>query len=67
MLETLQKRLPQELCLAGITTMDDANRFLEEALWPAHSGRFARPAEAASSAFVAFAGSLIEAEGRQVA
>ena len=60
MFGTLQKRLPQELRLAGITTMDDANRFLEEVFWPAHNGRFARPAEAAGSAFVAFAGSLAD-------
>ena len=60
MFGTLQKRLPQELRLAGITTMDDANRFLEEVFWPAHNGRFARPAEAAGSAFVAFSGSLAD-------
>jgi transposase len=55
---TLQKRLPQELRLAGITTMDEANHFLKQVFWPAHNACFARPAEAASSAFVAFAGKL---------
>jgi len=55
---TLQKRLPQELRLAGITTMDEANHFLKRVFWPAHNACFARPAEAASSAFVAFAGKL---------
>ena len=30
MFGTLQKRLPQELRLAGIATMAEANRFLEE-------------------------------------
>jgi transposase len=59
MFGTLQKRLPQELRLAGITTMAEANRFLEEVFWPAHNARFARPAEAAGSAFVAFAGSSV--------
>ena len=58
MFGTLQKRLPQELRLAGITTRQDANRFLKEVFWPAHNVRFARPAEAAGSAFVAFAGNL---------
>ena len=57
---TLQKRLPQELRLAGITTMEDANRYLKEVFWPAHNQRFARPAEAAGSAFVAFAGELAD-------
>ena len=36
MFGTLQKRLPQELRLAGITTMEDANRYLKEVFWPAH-------------------------------
>ena len=36
MFGTLQKRLPQELRLAGITTRQDANRFLEEVFWPEH-------------------------------
>ena len=59
MFGTLQKRLPQELRLSGITTGAEANRFLEEVFWPAHNVRFARPAEAAGSAFVAFAGSSV--------
>lgn len=58
MFGTLQKRLPQELRLAGITTMAEANRYLAEVFWPAHNARFARPAAEAGSAFVAFAGSL---------
>ena len=58
MFGTLQKRLPQELRLAGITTMAEANRFLEEVYLPAHNARFARPAEAVGAAFVSFAGDL---------
>ena len=58
MFGTLQKRLPQELRLAGIATMAEANRFLKEVFWPAHNARFARPAEDSGSAFVAFAGKL---------
>jgi hypothetical protein len=56
MFGTLQKRLPQELRLAGITSMADANRFLAETFWPAHNARFASPAEAPADAFVPFAG-----------
>jgi len=55
MFGTLQNRLPQELRLNGITTMDEANRFLKETFLPAHNARFARPAEDAGSAFVPFA------------
>ena len=58
MFGTLQKRLPQELRLAGIATMAEANRYLKEVFWPAHNARFARPAADAGSAFVAFAGTL---------
>ena len=58
MFGTLQKRLPQELRLAGISTMEDANRYLKEVFWPAHNARFTVPAEDTGSAFVAFAGIL---------
>ncbi len=60
MFGTLQKRLPQELRLAGVTTMEDANRFLAETFWPAHNARFATPAAEAGSAFVLFAGDLAD-------
>ena len=36
MFGTLQKRLPQELRLAGITDMVEANRFLKEVFLPQH-------------------------------
>ena len=55
---TLQKRLPQELRLAGITTMDEANRFLRETFLADHNARFAIRPEAPGSAFVPFAGKL---------
>lgn len=58
MFGTLQKRLPQELRLAGITGMAEANRFLKEVYLPQHNARFATPAEADGSAFVPFAGAL---------
>ena len=40
MFGTLQKRLPQELRLAGITDMVEANRFLKEVFLPQHNARF---------------------------
>ena len=52
MFGTLQKRLPQELRLAGITEIDEANRFLKEVYLPQHNARFALPAEVEGSAFV---------------
>ena len=60
MFGTLQKRLPQELRLAGITDMAKANRFLKEVYLPQHNARFAVPADADDTAFVAFAGALDE-------
>jgi transposase len=57
---TLQKRLPQELRLAGITTIEAANRFLAERFVPDHNARFALAAAEAGSAFVPFAGDLAE-------
>ena len=58
MFGTLQKRLPQELRLKGITTMDEANRFLREEYLARHNARFAILPEGEGSAFVPFAGSL---------
>ena len=58
MFGTLQNRLPQELRTHGITTIEEANRFLGETFVPHHNARFARPAEDAGSAFVAFTGTL---------
>jgi transposase len=50
---TLQDRLPKELQLAGITTIDAANRFLRETYLPEHNGRFAVTPEHPETAFVA--------------
>ena len=58
MFGTLQKRLPQELRLAGITDMAEANRFLKALYLPLRNARFATPAEGQGSAFVPFAGAL---------
>jgi transposase len=57
---TLQQRLPQELRLAGITTVAAANRFLAERFIAEHNRRFAVAAAESGSAFVPFAGSLAE-------
>jgi hypothetical protein len=53
MFGTLQDRLPKELKRAGITDIEAANRFIAEVYLPEHNARFARPPEAAESAFVA--------------
>ncbi|MCE3248802.1 MAG: putative transposase [Geminicoccaceae bacterium] len=51
-LPTLQDRLPKELALAGITTVEVVNRFLREVYLPEHNARFAEPAAEPASAFV---------------
>jgi len=58
MFGTLQKRLPQELRLAGITDMEEANRFLKQVFIPEHNARFAITPGEPGSAFVPFAGNL---------
>jgi transposase len=50
---TLQDRLPKEFQLAGITTVQAANRFLRETYLPEHNARFAVAPEQPESAFVA--------------
>lgn len=49
---TLQDRLVKELKLAGITTIEEANRFIAEVYLPDHNARFAKPPEQPESAFV---------------
>ena len=58
MFGTLQKRLPQELRLAGISDMAEANRFLRDTFVPQHNARFAIVPEGEGTAFVPFAGAL---------
>lgn len=50
---TLQDRLPKEFRLAGIGTVEAANRWLAEVYIPAHNARFAVAPEQQGSAFVA--------------
>ena len=53
---TLQDRLPKELALAGMATVEDANQFIRDVYIPAHNARFAIKPEQEGSAFVACAG-----------
>lgn len=53
---THQGRLPQELALAGITTMVAANRYLAEVYRPAFNAEFMHPAREEGSAFVPWIG-----------
>jgi transposase len=50
---TLQDRLPKELELAGLITLEAANRFLRETYLPEHNARFAVAPEHPETAFVA--------------
>jgi transposase len=50
---TLQDRLPKELKLAGISTVEAANRWLSETYMAEHNKMFAVAAEQEGSAFVA--------------
>jgi hypothetical protein len=50
---TLQDRLPKELKLVGISTIEAANRWLSETYMAAHNKQFAIDAEQEGSAFVA--------------
>jgi transposase len=55
---TLQDRLPKELALAGIATLEAANRWIAESYLSAHNAAFAVAPEQAGSAFVADRGGL---------
>jgi hypothetical protein len=52
MFGTLQDRLPKELALAGISTVEAANRWLSDGYIAEHNERFAIEAEQEGSAFV---------------
>jgi Winged helix-turn helix len=57
---THQGRLPQELALAGITSMAQANQYLAQAYLPAFNAEFAQPAMVQGSAFVPWIGGCLE-------
>ena len=60
MFGTLQKRLPQELRLHGITDMEAANRFLHERFLSEHNARFTHKAEQPGSAFTPLMGFALD-------
>ena len=53
---THQGRLPKELALAGITDLEEANRYLSEVYLPHYNAEFTRPALEEGSAFVGLQG-----------
>ena len=57
---THQGRLPKELALAGITTIEAANRYLKEAYLPAFNAEFVVPPPAEGTAFVPFLGGSLD-------
>ena len=58
--ETWQGRLPQELALAGITTWDGANQFLQSTFLAYHNQRWAVSAAEAGTAFVPYPGEHLD-------
>lgn len=60
MFRTHQERLPKELALAGLTSMEAANRYLQDVYMPAFNDEFKQPAAATGSAFVPWIGENIE-------
>jgi hypothetical protein len=57
---TWQRRLPQELRVRGITTREEANRFLRESYIAEFNRKFAVPAAQPESAFVPASGKDLE-------
>jgi len=57
---TIQGRLPQELRISGIDTIDAANHYLIERFVPAYNATFAVKAAEEGTAFVPFLGNLAE-------
>ena len=60
MFGTHQERLPKELVLMGITTMDEANRYLQERYMPAFNAEFKQQAPEEGTAFVSYIGPTID-------
>lgn len=57
---THQDRLPKELAIHGITTMDAANRYLLKTYMPTFNTEFMQPSAERGSAFVPWIGTNIE-------
>ena len=60
MFRTHQERLPKELALAGISSMEAANRYLKEVYMLAFNDEFMQPAVVAGSAFIPWIGGQLE-------
>jgi transposase len=58
--ETWQGRLPQELRLAGIRTLEAANRFLTATWVPFHNATWTVPAAGEGTAFVPYTGGQLD-------
>lgn len=58
--EPWQGRLPQELRLAGITTVEAANRFLRDTWLPFHNRTWTVPAAGEGTAFVPYTGGHLD-------
>ena len=58
--KTLQDRLPKELKLAGITTMEAANAFIRDIYLPEHNARFAVDPAGEGSAFTPISGVALD-------
>jgi transposase len=58
--ETWQGRLPQELRLAGITTLEEANAFLEDIWVPFHNRTWTVAPAAEGTAFVPYTGDQLD-------
>jgi len=52
MFGTLQGRLPKELMLHGISTIEQANRYLQEEYWPRHNLEFSVKPKDSTSAYI---------------
>jgi hypothetical protein len=57
---THQSRLVKELALAGITEMEEANRYIRDKYLPAFNEEFKQPAPEEGSAFVSYPGGDID-------
>ena len=57
---TLQGRIPQELRVRGLATMEAANQYLRDKFLPDFNARFGVPAAEAGTAYVAYAGAALE-------
>ncbi|MBS0272383.1 MAG: ISNCY family transposase [Proteobacteria bacterium] len=60
MFGTLQGRLPNELALYGISSLEEANRYLKDVYLPRHNAQFTVKAEREKSAYVPWLGEPLE-------